>query len=773
MRRLGVRRALTVVTVLLPALGLAAAPTSAAPTATAPTSTTTAYAASARTAPAAPAGARSTTAYRAPQAPAVDSALEITLSSVSPTIATPGQAVVVTGSVTNRGSSAVSRPVARVVLGNQLLATREAVDKWATTQGPAQGREVGQKKLGSTLAAGATTTFSVSIKNAASLRDPTYGALPLSVEVGDASLRTFAGYQRQKQYQPLRLGWVVPLTLDPDPALFGAEGTARTAAWDRVLGASSRLSRVLETTESAPVTWAIDPTLLPSLLPEGTGEPKSTGKGGAKNNQSQNNQPQGNQTQGNQTQGTTPQPTQTPGSPSGESAGEAATRSAVEQRIRAAAATHSPWVLPDTDADIAAVADAGTSSDLISELVSRSATVARAIGGRADVAWPADGRYTPAREEALRRLYRTPRLGAQLAAQSSLPLDANTQDAHRRTPDGLPVLGYDDELSTLFAETSSPTSAVTGLQHFIADTVALLDERPGTSSRSVLVAAPRSFDPDPTAAGAFLRGVSDIPWLEPVSTGTLLTEAKKAVPMPQEVGTRPTPTEAPSTSPTDPYAGAQPLLTPRRIGSLEQSLRTVRGVGLIRDDGDVFTRTWGRAAEQLASSRWRASPVGWNRLNAGVVSATRDTTTAIKVSRRNINFIADAGRLQITVENENDVAVENVKLTLEPANPRLRIDNQPPVMRIGANSRATAVVSVTTLAAGTVPIRTTLTTPDGTVIGQGADVLVQVTPTGDWVYWTLGGIAGIILLLGIWRSVRRKPAPRNAAEPLPTPERTA
>jgi hypothetical protein len=307
----------------------------------------------------------------------------------------------------------------------------------------------------------------------------------------------------------------------------------------------------------------------------------------------------------------------------------------------------------------------------------------------------------------------------------------------------------------------------------MADTVALLDERPGTSSRSVLVAAPRSFDPDPTAAASFFSGVSEIPWLEPVATNTLLADAKEALPMPQEVGTRPTPTETPTTSPADPYATAEPLLTPRRLQSLGQNLATVRGVGLIRDDGDAFTRTWGRAAEQLASTRWRASPAGWNRLNAGIVTATRETTTSVKVSKRNINFLAETGRLQITVTNDLDVAVENVKLTLEPANPRLRIDKQPPVMRIGANSRATAVVSVTTLAAGPVPIRTTLTTPDGTVIGQGADVLVQVTPTGDWVYWTLGGIAGIILLLGIWRSVRRKPAPRNAAEPVPTPERTA
>jgi hypothetical protein len=732
MRRLGVCRALTVVSLLLPALGLASVPARAATPSAAPQG-----------------GPQAVVPAVLPKAPAADTGLEISLSSVSPAIAGPGQSVTVAGTVTNRGSSAVPRPVARVVLGSQPLAVREDVDRWAAASGPAQGREVGRSSLGASIAPGATVPFRVQVDGAAGLREPTYGALPLSVEVSDTSLRTFAGYQRLKQYQPMRLGWVVPLTLDPDPALFGAEGDARQAAWDRALGAGSRVSRVLESTEStgsAPVTWAIDPSLLPSLLPEETGEPVSSDAKASKTS-------------------------------------EAALRSAVEERIRASAPRHSPWVLPDTDADVAAVADAGTSSDLVPELVSRAATVARAVDGRADVAWPADGQHTPARESALRRLYSQPRLGAQLAAQSSLPLDGNTQDAHRRSADGLPVLAYDDSLSALLAQVETPESAALGVQRFIADTAALLDERPGTSSRSVLVAAPRSFSPDPTAAATFFETAASIPWLEPVTTDTLLTDARKAVPMPKEVGTRPTPTPSPSTPspgaappstpPADPYSESRPLLTQRRVESLEQSLDTVRGVALIRDDGDAFARTWGRAAEQLASSRWRAGPAGWTRLNAGIQAATRETTSSIRVSRSNINFLAETGRLQITVTNDLDVAVENVKLTLEPATPRLRIDSQPPVMRIGPNSRATAIVGVTTLAAGSVPLRTTLTTPDGTVIGQGADVVVQVTPTGDWVYWTLGGFAGIILVLGIWRSVRRKPEPVNAAEPVPSPQGTA
>ena len=213
------------------------------------------------------------------------------------------------------------------------------------------------------------------------------------------------------------------------------------------------------------------------------------------------------------------------------------------------------------------------------------------------------------------------------------------------------------------------------------------------------------------------------------------------------------------TRPAVPATGGRAVLTSARIAQLDQTVRTVRGVAQIRDDGDEFLRTWTRAAEQLASTRWRAAPTAWNTLSGRVTAAARQTTTAVKVSASTINFLADSGRLQITVTNDLAVPVEDVKLTVEASNPRLRIDSQPPILRIGPKSRATVSVRVTALAAGSVPLRTTLTTPDGTVIGQGADVQVRVTPTGNWIYWGLAAVGGLILVLGIVRTVRRRPAP--------------
>jgi hypothetical protein len=667
-------------------------------------------------------------AWAAGSGPASAAGVDLALSAVTPAVVMAGQDLVVTGTVHNDGTGPLNRPTVAVVMPTAetaLRSTREAVQSWATATGPAEGTVVGQTRLAGAVPPGGTASFSIRVPRLASLGGAAYGAIPLSIQTGTSSVRTFAGYQRTKQYEPMSISWAVPLTLDPDPNLFGGRGTSRETAWGEALAEGSRVNRVLDATQDAPVTWAIDPTLLPGLLPEGV----DLGDGS---------------TQGDQ---------------------ETAVRAATQARITDAATRHTPWVLPDTDADLAAVAGASTGQSLMRTLVGRSQAVAEKVGGRADVAWPADGGYTATRETALRRLFRVPALAGQVTSAAVLgtPGAATTPGSAQRSTTGLPLLAYDDALSTLLRRTTSAPEGVLSTQQFVADSVALLNELPGTQGRSVFVAAPRSFNPDPTAARAFFAAAGSIPWLTPTTTDAVLARARRAV------GTA----AAPVTRPTVAPSGGRAVLTTARIRQLEQTVRTVRGVAQIRDDGDEFLRTWTRAAEQLASTRWRAAPTAWDTLSGRVTEAARQTTTSVKVSASTINFLADSGRLQITVTNDLAVPVENVKLTVEASNPRLRIDSQPPILRIGPKSRATVSVSVTALAAGSVPLRTTLTTPDGTVIGQGADVQVRVTPTGNWVYWGLAGVGGLILLVGIVRTVRRRPGARLPREAIPPMTTTA
>lgn len=650
--------------------------------------------------------------------PGATGTTELTLSSVSPAVVQKGQDLVITGSLRNGTSAPLAGPVVRVVLGaTPVERSRTRVREWAAATGPARGTVVGAARVAGTLAPGAAGVFRVVVKDLASRASgSTYGALPLSIESGGTSVRTFAGYQRLKQYQPLAVAWAVPLTLDPDPDLFVAEGPQREDAWQRALGDGSRLTRVLDATQDTTVTWAVDPTLTPSLL------------------------------QGQHDVGT-----------GAASVGERALRTATEARVTNGAARHTPWVLPDTDADLAAVVGTSAGDALMRGYVARSGAVAKALQGRSDVAWPADGAYTSSRETALRRVFRAPALGGQVVSASVLETDttASTPVAAARSATGLPLLAYDDGLSGLLARTRSPQEGVLSAQQFVADTVALLNELPGTQDRTVFVVAPRSWGPDPAAAQAFFTTASSIPWLVPTSTDAELARARRATPSPA----------APVTRPSVPPPAGPPVLTATRVAELERTVRTVQGVATIRDDGDTFARTWSRAAEQLASTRWRSAPTAWNTLAGRVDQAAAQTTSAVRVLAGTINFLAESGRLQITVTNDLTVPVDNVRLTVEASNPRLRIDSQPPALRIGPRSKATVSIGVTALAAGPVPLRTTLTAPDGTVIGQGADVQVRVTPTGDWVYWVLGGIAGLVLLAGLVRTFRHRPRRRASAVP--------
>lgn len=628
------------------------------------------------------------------------------LSAISPAVLRPGQALTITGTIRNTTASTLRKPTVRVVLRDENLDRAEILD-WTKATGPALGSEVAHTSLPTDLAPGASAAFTVKVSGLEQHGPMRYGALPISVESGSTSVRTFAGYQWIKQYQPMSVAWAVPLTLDPDPALFGRAGADREAAWAQALGPASRLERVLDATTDAQVTWAVDPTLTPSLLPQTVDAPIATTQ-------------------------------------------ESSLRTAVEGRIRAGAARHTPWVLPDTDADVGAASGAASGRSLLTALVGRAAAVAQALGGRADIAWPADAGSTTTTEAAVRGLYGTPALAAEvtsIAGRGGGP-GGGSPNAAQRSTSGLPLLAYDDGLSALLARTTTPEQGALSTQQFVAESAALLNDLPGTQGRSLFVVAPRTFDPDPATAHAFLAATASIPWLTTTDTASELAAARTAVPS----------AAAPVTRPADPTATSMPpVLTASKLAALEQTLRTVRGVAQVRDDGAAFARTWARAAEQLASTRWRTAPVAWNTLDGTINAATRQTTTAVKVAAGTINFLADTGRLQITITNGLNVPVKNIKVIVEAANPRLRIDRQPPVLRIGAQSRATVSIGVTALAAGVVPLRTTLTTPDGTVIGQGADVQVHVTPTGDWVYWSLGGLAIAILLLGIVRSFSRRP----------------
>jgi hypothetical protein len=558
-----------------------------------------------------------------------------------------------------------------------------------------------------------------------------------------------------KAYEPLSIAWLVPLTLDPDPALHGADSAARTAAWAKAIGPGSRLDRLITATDSTKVTWAIDPAVLgPPPTPEPV--PLSTAPAPA---------PSASKP---------PAPgSATPPDPVTEATNTLASR------LKAAAPRHTLWSLPYADPDVAALLPLTSGDRALAALVSHPSTLDVAVGPvRTDVAWPVEGALTAEREAQLRRAFSSQGLTAGVTSASTLTSPGGqTGNASRKSSGGLALLAYDEALSRTFTQTSSPATGAVAIQQFLADSLALLGERPGTPNRSVLVAAPRTFAGDPTVLDSFFTAIARAPWLTPTTTEQLLTASGGATPEVSALGTTGSaitpaaPTASSTTSPIAPETlspGSSPL-TSANLRAIPGTLSAITGISSIRDDGRPFQVRWADAQDQLLSTRWRGDPGGPAAISAATKAAIMAVSGGVRVAPSSVNFFADQGVLQVTVVNDLAVPVHDVHLRLTPAQPRLRIEQQPPPLKIGAKSRTNVPLDVTAIAAGLVPIEAVLTTPNGTPLGQNAHVNVRVQPTSTWIYWVLVGLASVALVLGIYRSLRRgstRASRPTAQEPL-------
>jgi hypothetical protein len=684
---------------------------------------------------------------------APSSPLTVSLTTITPTIAVPNKAITITGSVRNAGSVAIASPVALARLGDSPLTSRKAVSNWATSAGEQFVAEVARTSLGTSLAPGSVATFSLRIPATAISHRESFAVLPLRIDVvgttpattqelGD--LHTFLpALAAIKAYEPLSIAWLVPLTLDPDPALHGMDSPARTAAWTKAIGPGSRLDRLIRGTENTNVTWAIDPAILgPQQTPTAVNASTSPHP-----TPSASNPP-------------TPDSTAIP-----DPVTEATT--ALARRLKADAPRHTLWSLPYADPDLTALLPLTSGNQLLTAVISHPSTLNVAVGpARTDIAWPVEGTLTTQSEARLRRAYASAGLSAAVTSASTLTdTNGDTGDASRKSSDGLPLLAYDESLSRTFAQTSSKTTGAITIQRFLADSMALLGERPGTRNRSVLVAAPRTFAGDPTVLHSLFTAIATAPWLVPTTTEALLAASEKLAPEAPSVGltgSAGSPTASPTTSPaaSDPLSPGTSPLTAAQLGTIPSTLSAISGIASILDDPKLFAERWTDAQDQLLSARWRGHPNGLTAIDAATTAAIRNVSRSVSVSPSSVNFFADRGVLQVTVVNNLLVPIHDVHLTLTPAQPRLRIEQQPGPLKIGARSRTNVPLQVTSIAAGLVRIEAVLTTPNGTplgqnALGQNARVDVRVQPTSTWIYWVLGSLASIVLVLGTYRSLRR------------------
>jgi hypothetical protein len=654
----------------------------------------------------------------------------LALGAITPPVAGPGVTVTVTGSVIAR-TARLADPTVRVVLGATPVVSRASVEAWAASTTAPGGLEVGTVKVGRAVDVGTSAPFSITIAPGRLQLSRAFGIIPIAIQVRDTAsstseyTHTFVGWQRSKQYEAVRLALVAPVTLSPSAALFDTDAATRLAAWKAELDPGSRINRILDGTDvdgpagPVPVTWAVDPGVL------GTDSAASAGA----------------------------------------SAGPDALVPVVAPlvtRLATAAGRHTLWALPQADPDLAATVVSSPGDPTVAAEVKAAATLGQELGVATTlgIAWPVDGSFEADREAGLRKAYEgSVGLQAVVGSSSALPVTSGfTGQAPRRTGSGVTLLAWDDVLSRLSTQTTTPAEGALTTQRFVAETAALLGESPGVA-RSFLVAMPRTLNPDAGALRQVLGTLAQTPWVQLVTTAELQQQAATQDPVA-------------STSKGSWTGFGEPQVDAARLARITEQRRTTGEIAsVLGGNGAAYRNQLWTMLDQLPSVRWRANPAEQDRLDALVSEAATSATRGISVAPQTTNFLADEGTLQVTVVNDLGVEVDGVRLVLNPTNPRLRIVSQPEPIQIAANSKAVVPVRAEALAAGLVPINATLTTSDGTPIGVPGTITVRANPPGYLFYIVGGAIVALILVFGIVRSLRRsrKSAARAAAPVLVPP----
>ncbi len=447
------------------------------------------------------------------------------------------------------------------------------------------------------------------------------------------------------------------------------------------------------------------------------------------------------------------------------------------------------WWLPVGDTDTGALLELDAAPESIAALVARPPAQPLPTPGRTDMAWPLGPGFDNADVQTLRAVWAQAggatgadratgadaadaRLHGLILPSAALADSPLTERAVRQHASGSLLIGYDERLSGL-AAAGGPEGDGRTVQRFLAETMAIYQEQPAMD-RSTVVAIPRSVAPTAATLQALTEAVDSAPWLTDTSVEDLMASADGDDP----VAVRPVEAQDPATGvrtaattgDLTAYSlpGASPL-TSERITRVEDVRSDVVAATEVVPGTEEARETWLRALDQQYSARWRQGGEQWAEPVETAAGLATEVLTGVRINPTTINFLADEGVIRITVVNELPLPVEGLRMTVSPGNARLRILAQPEPITIGPESRATVQFRARAVAAGQVPLNTSLSTPNGTPVGEMEKTQVRVQPTGVWIYWLLGGVAGVILVLGLVRALRPSRGPKSTPHSKETP----
>ncbi|RNI19640.1 DUF6049 family protein [Flexivirga caeni] len=730
-----------------------------------------------------------------PRANAASSSVSISVDTNVPAVSSGSQPIVVSGTITNTGSTRIAHPVVHLSVSKQLLDRQTTADGWMS--GSLDIQPLTQVATGSAdaVSPGGVTSFAVTIPSAKLKFGYGLASLPLLVTVTDGNstaasairgtVRTAVQQQNTAVHSPLQVTIVVPLTLPADPDLFGPDNTTRAQAWEQALGPDGQVQQTLDAFSGMPVTFAVDPALLepPAAADDNVPSPTPTPTRPTSTHSSTPSSSQG--TAESSGSGTTPNPTSTdaptsstdatdrsstaaptgaesPGTGSPSPTSTSTTPPTPAERITTAVnglisrldtldTGQTVWWLPFDDPDLAGLQAAGApGARLLQRDLTRALPAAARRVSTTRVLWPTGDVSASTVTSAARQLKSD--TSSVLAVLPTRAVGSAQTEATYRVAGTSGVLTYDERLSSLFS--SSTTSPGVQSSRLLTDLLALYQQSPGTP-RSVALVAPRTGGANPIQLATQVQALQAAHWVQ-LRTGTATEQAFRTAPA--------TALLAEPTKGT-PYPSAPAVaITASELRDLDRSRHRLAALQSVLVGGNEVLPERRQALDVIGSTRWRGAraqlAVVADRDNAAVSSML----SKLSVRSSTINFFADSGDISVTVSNQLARPVHDVQLLLVPRNYLVQVTEPQKAADIDAGAHATARFHLKAVGGGTVPVDAVLLAPDGSPLGAPgppAQLKINVHPTSGWIMWVLGALAALILAIGLWRAVRR--GPRTAA----------
>jgi hypothetical protein len=667
--------------------------------------------------------------------------LTISIDGLNHGFATPTSTVTVSGTLTNDTGKPMQGIQVQLLSGPQFFGTRQDMDSYAA------GGNVGYIYLESelnapyvvpgTLHSGATVRWSASFSAAAAgYSSSSVEVYPLAAQAQYAdgtpitADRTFLPFwPGNGSADPLNTAWIWPLIdqpqRDPCEQTLAANSLAASLSTGGRLG--TLLTAGLQWARRDHLTWAVDP----ALLSDAEVMTHNYAVGGDAT---------------------------CTGSPHKPASKAAASWLA---RLRTGTADDPMFLTPYADADVSALSHSGLDRDL-RDAYQLGESVAGQIlsrpfgkngtgpgdGGSPAAAWPANG---VADAGVLSSLASDAGIGAAVlnsaeVTSTDAPYDNALGRTATRSGGSMPVLLADSELTSILgsAPAGSPAGAqFSAEQDFLAETAMISAEAPFyKSTRTLLLAPPRRWDPSAAQAGKLLSLTASAPWLRQVPLSTLASAA----------GRLPAHKSLTSHRVTSGELSGDYL---NQVRSVEESLALYKD--LLFQPPAGLLRTLDEAGAATESTAWRgagtsAGRTALTKLDDYLFNGEKQVQI---ITGKKLLLAGQSGPAPVSVQNTGQLWVQ-VKVMAIPESSQLTVGNIGEPITIAPRKTATVRMTVHSTGIGTTTLQLQLETKHGSPMTWTAQSLsVQATRYGRALLVLIVAALGVLVLASVARWIRR------------------